>query len=63
MGLSKYDHGYHFGMICEKLLTCVKDVVEGAKKVTGAVGEERLISSGVHAAPLLLHRWTHSLNS
>jgi len=42
--------------------TCVKDVIQGAKEITGAVGEERLIGGVVHAAPLLLHRWTHALH-
>jgi len=42
--------------------TCVKDVIQGAKEITGAFGEERLLRGGVHAAPVLLHRWTHALH-
>ena len=42
--------------------TCVKDVIQGAEKITRAVGEERLVGGSVNAVPLLLHRLTHSLH-
>lgn len=42
--------------------TCVKNIIQCAEEITGAIGKKRLVSGNVYAAPLLLHRLTHALH-